>query len=101
MAIRPLQSLERLPQLTESKAGSRVDGGQVPSFGETLKRFLVDVNDLQLEANEQMQRLAAGQAEDLHDVMVAVEKASLSFELLLEIRNKVLEAYQELMRLQV
>jgi len=42
-----------------------------------------------------------GEAVDLHDVMVAVEKAKTSFELLMEIRNKTVSAYQELMRMQV
>ncbi len=101
MAVRPLDLLARLPQLSGAgaqKAGEKTDS---TTFGETLKKFLSDVNELQLEADEQMQRLAAGEVENLHDVMIAVEKANISFELLVEIRNKVLEAYQELMRMQV
>ncbi|MDZ7373499.1 MAG: flagellar hook-basal body complex protein FliE [candidate division KSB1 bacterium] len=101
MPLGPVQLLERLPRIAGSDAARASEKGEVTSFGETLKKFLSDVNELQLEANEQMEKLAAGQAENLHDVMVAVEKASISFELLLEIRNKVLEAYQEIMRMQL
>lgn len=100
MAVRPIDLLSQLPQ-NQARRGVETAEGESASFAETLKKFLSDVNQLQLDANEQVQRMVAGEVENLHDVMVAVEKASISFELLLEIRNKVLEAYQELMRMQV
>ena len=103
MAVNPIELLRQIPAggvAGVERTGTRQMTG-TPSFGETLKRFISEVNDLQLEANQQMKLMAAGQAENLHDVMIAVEKASISFELLMEIRNKVLEAYQELMRMQV
>ena len=101
MAVRPIDLLSQLPQRAGAKPAGGAEASDSPSFGETLKKFLADVNELQLEANDQMQKMVAGEVENLHDVMVAVEKASISFELLLEIRNKILEAYQELMRMQV
>ena len=101
MAVRPLELLSKLPQAAGPRTRGQNGQAESASFGETLKQFLSDVNQLQLEANEQMQKLAAGEVENLHDVMIAVEKANVSFELLMEIRNKILEAYQELMRMQV
>lgn len=71
------------------------------SFAEMMKGFLKDVNQLQTEAADHVEALVAGENVDLHDVMVAMEKASVSFEMVMEIRNKILEAYQELMRTQV
>ena len=98
--VSPVDLLKQLE--TQTPASPRKQGAEeVPSFSETLKKFVSDVNNLQLEADNQMRLMAAGQAENLHDVMIAVEKAGISFELLMEIRNKVLEAYQELMRMQV
>ncbi len=71
------------------------------TFGATLAKAVADVNTLQSEAGKAVESMVRGDAVDLHDVMVAVEKAKTSFELLMEIRNKTISAYQELMRLQV
>jgi len=56
---------------------------------------------MQKEASTKVQDFIAGEISDVHDVMVAVEKASTSFQLLMELRNKFLDAYQELKRMQV
>ncbi|CUS91245.1 flagellar hook-basal body complex protein FliE [Candidatus Kryptobacter tengchongensis] len=73
----------------------------VESFQNVLKEFIKDVNQLQNEAGEAIEKAITGEISDIHDVMIAVEKAKTSFELLMEVRNKMLEAYKELMRLQV
>ena len=71
------------------------------SFGEVLNQAVKDVNSLQSQAGEAVEKMVAGQDVDLHDVMIAVEKAKTSFDLLMEIRNKTIDAYRELMRIQV
>jgi len=71
------------------------------TFGETLARAVTDVNTLQSQAGNAVESMVKGEAVDLHEVMIAVEKAKTSFELLMEIRNKTISAYQELMRMQV
>jgi len=71
------------------------------SFGDMLKEFVSDVNTLQAEAGKAIEKMVAGEATDIHDVMIAVEKAKTSFELLMELRNKTIDAYRELMRIQV
>lgn len=71
------------------------------SFGETLHKAITDVNNLQNEAGRAVERMVGGEAVDLHEVMVAVEKAKTSFDLLMEIRNKTIDAYREIMRMQV
>ncbi|CUS76858.1 flagellar hook-basal body complex protein FliE [Candidatus Kryptonium thompsonii] len=73
----------------------------VENFESVLKEFIKDVNQLQNEAGEAIEKAITGEISDIHDVMIAVEKAKTSFELLMEVRNKMLEAYKELMRLQV
>jgi len=74
---------------------------QYRTFSATLKDFLKDVNDLQQEAGRSVEKLLTGEIKDVHDVMVAVEKASTSFELMMEMRNKMIDAYHEILRMQV
>jgi len=71
------------------------------SFGEVLQQSIEQVNRLQLEAEANINDLATGKQPDIHQTMIAVEKASVSFELLMQIRNKVISAYDNLMRTQV
>lgn len=71
------------------------------TFSETLHQAVKDVSALQSEAGQAIQRMVSGEEVDLHEVMIAVEKAKTSFELLMEIRNKTLDLYREIMRMQV
>jgi flagellar hook-basal body complex protein FliE len=71
------------------------------SFGDTLNKAIADVNGLQQEAGKAVEKMVAGEATDLHEVMIAVEKARTSFDLLMEIRNKTIDVYREIMRMQV
>lgn len=74
---------------------------QVKSFDDTLKEFVSDVNQLQSHAQDATNKMIAGDPIDVHEVMVAAEKAKTSFELLMELRNKTIEGYRELIRMQV
>jgi flagellar hook-basal body complex protein FliE len=71
------------------------------SFGKVLLQSIEQVNQLQHEADASARDLATGKQNDIHQTMIAVEKASVSFELLMQIRNKVLSAYDKIMRTQV
>ncbi len=72
-----------------------------PSFGDLVKDFAADVNNMQFQAGHAIDMLVTGEAADVHQVMVAVEEAGVALDLMLEIRNRVLEGYQELIRMQV
>lgn len=92
------------PQPITSQEQSKVQKtttGKVKSFEETLKGFISDVNNLQQDAGKSVEKLLTGEIKDVHDVMVAVEKAGTSFELMMEIRNKMIDAYREVMRMQI
>ncbi|MDD4053126.1 MAG: flagellar hook-basal body complex protein FliE [candidate division Zixibacteria bacterium] len=71
------------------------------SFGDLLSKAITDVNDLQSTAATAQDKLVRGDAAELHQVMIAAEKAGISFDLLLEVRKRLVEAYQELSRMQV
>jgi flagellar hook-basal body complex protein FliE len=75
-------------------------GGQA-SFGEVLKSSLAEVNRLQKQADAAITELAKGDKVSLHETMIAMEQADVSFKLMMEVRNKIVEAYQEIMRIQV
>ena len=77
------------------------DGAGPGSFAHTLRDSLAQVNSLQHEADRAIESLATGGPATLHDTMLAVEKAELSFKLMMQVRNKIVEAYQEILRMQV
>ena len=71
------------------------------SFADQLKNAVAEVNDLQTRREDMVEQMVTGEATEVHDVMIAAKESQLAFELLLEIRNKLLESYQEIMRMQV
>lgn len=72
-----------------------------PSFADWLGQELATVSEQIRTADLQVRQLAAGEHDNLHQVMLSLEKAKLGFELMVEVRNKLLEGYQEIMRMQV
>lgn len=70
-------------------------------FSKLLGGEVAAVNAQQLEAGNAIQGLITGETDNVHDVVLSVAKADLSFRLLLEIRNRLMENYQEIMRMQV
>jgi flagellar hook-basal body complex protein FliE len=74
---------------------------QGPSFGDVLDQFLQDVDRLGKTSDETQKGALEGTVQDIHQVMLAADEAGIAFELLVELRNKLLETYRELMRMQV
>lgn len=71
------------------------------SFAEWLKKALEEVNESQLKADRAALGFLTGRVTDLHQVTIAMEEARLMISLAVEVRNKLLEAYQEVWRMQV
>lgn len=89
-----------------SPQGAALTAKQTPpsgpaSFGQLLQGSLDRVNQLQTEADANISDLATGKQTDIHQTMIAMEKASVSFELLMQIRNKLIAAYENIMRMPV
>ena len=76
-------------------------GKETVSFGEVLKQSVNEVNRLQVAADSSIEALVSGKDKDIHGTMIAISKADLAFRMTLQIRNKVIEAYQEVMRMQL
>lgn len=72
-----------------------------PDFGEMLMDVLKEVNANQQQARGMQNDFMTGQPVEIHDLMIAMEKASVSMQLTMTVRNKLLEAYQEVSRMQV
>jgi flagellar hook-basal body complex protein FliE len=87
-----------IPHPSARKEHAPAEGG---SFKEMLKGSIDDVNQLQTEADRSIERLIAGESKSLHETMIAMEKADISFRLMMEVRNKIVEAYNEIMRIPV
>lgn len=77
---------------------SQTDG---KTFGEFLTDSISKVNSLQNEANVAMEKLATGKTQNIHETLLAVEKADIAFKTMNQVRQKVIEAYREIMRMQV
>ncbi len=90
------------PEIPRSKIGEPgKQDGQKASFSEILKDSINEVNDLQKRSSEEIQKLMTGEVTDVHTALIAVQKADTSFQLMMQIRNKIVQAYQEIMRMQV
>jgi len=84
------------PEQSKINSSSTADGA-----GKFFSELVSKVNDMQVQSDKSIQGLASGENKNLHEVMIAVEKASISFQFMSQVRNKALEAYQEVMRMQV
>jgi flagellar hook-basal body complex protein FliE len=71
------------------------------SFAETLNQAVGSVNEMQKTADKAMQDLATGKTDNIADVMIAAEKADIALKVMVQVRNKIIDAYQEVMKMQV
>jgi flagellar hook-basal body complex protein FliE len=85
-----------LPPISDKKKSQEKSGA---SFGNMLKNYLQDVNKLQKEADKTIQNLAVGNEKNIHETMIAIEKADISFRLMMQIREKIIKAYEEIIRM--
>jgi flagellar hook-basal body complex protein FliE len=84
------------PLATGAKPASPAEG-----FSKYLGEMVQKVKSSQQEADSAIQQLVTGEAKGLHEVMIAMEKSSISFQFLTQVRNKAVDAYQEIMRMPV
>ena len=91
-------------QLRSSKMKNDIIGessGSGKSFADTLSDAVNQVNQMQKIADVKMEQLATGKAKSIPDVMIAAEKADVALKLMVQARNKIIDAYQEIMKMQV
>jgi len=71
------------------------------NFSDFIKSTISQVNESQAEGDLAVQKLHSGEAQNLHDVMISVEQADISLRMLVQVRNKAIQAYEEIMRMQI
>ena len=91
-SVKIVDTVVKKTQATEAPLGR---------FSDALSNAVNDVNKLQQSADKSILNVQAGNTGSLHEAMIALEKADISFRTMLQVRNKLLEAYQEIMRMQV
>ena len=103
MSMKNITLETQIPDLSGKFSGGQIDrpGAAARSFGDVLKDSIGEVNTLQKAADEAVKQMAAGEERNIHQTMIALEKANISFQLMIQIRNKIVSAYQEVMRVQV
>ncbi len=101
MDIRDLAQVPLSVELAGNKKPTGPESSEKSSFGNVLQESLSEVNRLQQEADQAITALATGDNVSVHDTMIAMEQADVSFRLMMEVRNKIVEAYQEILRTQV
>jgi flagellar hook-basal body complex protein FliE len=90
----------------EMKANGMNDATEVgeaggSSFGDMLKSSISKVNEMQTQSDTAIGELVAGRSKNIHETMLAIERADTSLKLAMQVRNKILDAYREIMRMQV
>jgi flagellar hook-basal body complex protein FliE len=98
-ANRFLESAQIDNKVTAQPTANSKDAG--PSFADTLKEAVNNVNELALNADKKAQELSTGKTDDVAGVMLAAEKADIALRAMVQVRNKIIDAYQEIMKMQV
>lgn len=97
-----IQSIKSLStaDLLANKSGNTVEASNT-DFAQELKNALGNVNQMQVDGERAMSDIATGSVKDLHQAAIAIDKAEISMKLMLEVRNKALNAYKEITRTQM
>ncbi len=98
MSVTPIAAVEALPELAQANPGGQA---KQADFADWLANQVRETDDKLHAAEHQVQQLALGEADNLHQVMIALSKAKTSFELTVQVRNRLLEGFQEVMRMNI
>lgn len=105
-AANPLQQTADLSPVAKAQLQALSHAGETnpaqgASFENLLKGFVNDVNAKQMASKEAVNGVLAGDDVPLHQAVIAMEEAGVAFQMMVEVRNRLLESYQEIMRMQV
>jgi flagellar hook-basal body complex protein FliE len=92
---------QRIADKTTREASDTEPSSNTDGFVDLMGKMVHETNDLQVNADEAIQDLATGKTDDIQDVMLSMARADISFQMMLQVRNKLVDAYQEVMRMQL
>lgn len=101
MSVNSIDSINGFNPVSFDKKLSSGEEAQGVDFSQFLNEALNKVNDMQLESDNLTNEFAAGKTDNIHQVLIAAEKADISLQLTMQIRNKIMDAYSEIMRMQI
>ena len=96
-----INSVAKMPQLTMANATAKTPETKSMSFSDVINDAISKVNDLQVESSKKTEDFITGVSDDIHSVIIAGSKADLSLQMTLQVRNKVMDAYKEIMNMQI
>ncbi|MDO7788364.1 flagellar hook-basal body complex protein FliE [Desulforamulus aquiferis] len=96
MIIMPVSVPQQIPEASPSKTANGV-----PDFANILNSAVSKISTTELKAEQVMENFLVGEVQDIHQVTIALQEAKLTMQLAVEVRNKVVEAYQEISRMQI
>lgn len=96
-AIQSVQPTEQTPKINQTPQDEAKGSA---SFQDVLGNLVKEVNGLQQDANRSIEDLVTGENTDVHDVTSRMAEAGVAFDLMMEVRNKLMDAYQQVMRMQ-
>lgn len=95
----PINKISSIQSIGSGSKANKATDLDKASFKDILENSIKEVNQLQMEAGEAVNNLATGKSDNLSEVMIAVKKSDVAFTALMETRNKLVEAYNEIMRM--
>jgi flagellar hook-basal body complex protein FliE len=101
MNISALNPSSLLSQITSESTTSTGASGSSGSFGSVVRNAVESLDKSQKASEQEIARAVAGESPDLHRTIIALQTADLGFQFALQVRNKVISAYEEIMRMQV
>jgi len=96
-----IQKAAQTGQVESAQSAQAAGPVQSAGFGDVLNQFVGEVNEKQLASSQAVNDLLSGKDVPLHQAMIAMQEAGVAFQMMVEVRNKLLQGYQELMRMQV
>ncbi len=99
ISVNRIAKMPNLNMANETKKANTTSNGT--SFGDVINDAINKVNDLQVESNKKTEEFIFGVSDDIHSVIIAGSKADLALQMTLQVRNKVMDAYKEIMNMQI
>lgn len=94
--VKGIDALSPISLQNELAKSTKVENGS--DFLSILKESLGEVNDMQIKGDQALSDIATGQVKDLHSAAIAIDKAEISMKVMLEVRNKAINAYKEILK---
>ena len=94
--ITPIRPIE---QIIDASPSSKAAQASSVDFQKMLKNSMDQINQMNADTEGSIEKLVSGEIQDIHQVMIAVEKANLTFTTMMQVRNKLLDAYREVMNM--